>query len=85
MKGNLIFSHPDTLDLKFPGFGLRLVQAACTLHLQICLLVCDPASRLLLLPFSLSLCASRLVITGAEETGGGGTALATGRASEKRA
>lgn len=50
------FFHPGSLDPKFPGFGLCLVQAACTLHLQICLLVCDPTSCLLLLPFSLSVC-----------------------------
>jgi len=55
-EGQPDFSHPDTLDPKFPGFGLHMVQAACTLHLQICLLVCDPASPVLLLPFSLALC-----------------------------
>lgn len=76
-EGQPDFSHPHTLDPKFPVFGLHMVQVACTVHLQICLLVCDPASPLLLLPFSLSLCASRLVITGAEETGRGATALAT--------
>lgn len=78
------FSCPVRPDPKFPGFSLCMVQAACTLHLQICLLVCDPASPLA--PAVLSLCASRLVITGAEETGGGAAALATAdRASEKGA